>query len=155
MKVTMVIPSYWTRERSIGWNEVDAIYDHPAPLDSEATLARAIKSIEILSDTDFRLVIIAVATSEDIELKVEKKVADIVTSTSATIGVEVLLFGPSKLKQIHDLFISEDKQEYIELLQLRSYSNIRNGTCLPRSPQRTQRVSKNIYHLISPSQRSP
>ncbi|MEA3432857.1 MAG: hypothetical protein U9R01_09375 [candidate division WOR-3 bacterium] len=126
MKVTMVIPSYWTRESNIGWKEGDAIYDHPTSLDSEGTLLRAIQSIEILEDKDFQLVIIAVATAEDIENQVEKKVANIIKSTSTTIGVELLLFGPSRLKRIHKLLINEGKNEYINLLKLRGYSNIRN-----------------------------
>lgn len=126
MKVTMTIPSYWARKSEVGWKEGDAIYDHPTPLDREGTLLRAIDSINVLKDKDFQLVIIAVPTSEDIETQVERKVADIVKSASATIGVKVLLFGPSHLKQIHDLFISDGKSEYIDLVELRGYSNIRN-----------------------------
>ena len=45
----MVIPTYWARERSVGWKEGDAIYDHPTPLDSEGTLLRALKSIRVLN----------------------------------------------------------------------------------------------------------
>ena len=126
MKVTMAIPSYWTREKEIGWKEGDAVYDHPAPLDREGTLLRAIHSISTLKDKDFQLVIIAVPTSEDITTQVEKKVIDIIGSASPTIGVEVLLFGPSHLKQIHDLFIRDGKSEYVDLVQLRGYSNVRN-----------------------------
>jgi len=124
MKVTMVIPSYWARESGVGWKEGDAIYDHPTPLDSEGTLLRAIQSTGILKDKDFQLVIIAVATAEDIETQVEKKVANIIKSSNP--GVEVLLFGHSHLKQIHELLISESKKEYNDLLQLRGYSNVRN-----------------------------
>jgi hypothetical protein len=124
MKVTMVIPSYWSRARKVGWKEGDAIYDHPTPLDSEGTLLRAIQSIEKLEDKDFQLVILAVATAEDIENQVEKKIANIIQSSNP--GVEVLLFGHSHLKQIHDILISESKKEYIDLLQLRGYANIRN-----------------------------
>jgi len=126
VKVTMAIPSYWTREKEVGWKEGDAIYDHPTPLDKEGTLLRAISSISILKDKDFQLVIIAVPTSGDIATQVEKKVADVIASASATIGVEVLLFGPSHLKQIHDLFIRDGKSEYVDLVQLRGYSNVRN-----------------------------
>jgi len=124
MKLTMVIPSYWARESEIGWKEGDIIYDHPTPLDNEGTLLRAIQSIEKLEDKDFQLVILAVATAEDIENQVEKKVANIIKSSNP--GVEVLLFGHSHLKQIHELLISEGKKEYNELLQLRGYSDIRN-----------------------------
>ena len=124
MKVTMVIPSYWTRESNVYLKEGDAIYDHPTPLDSEGTLLRAIQSTDILKDKDFRLVIIAVATAEDIETKVEKKVVNIIKSANP--GVELFLFGPSHLRKIHNLFTNKGKNEYINLLKLRGYSNIRN-----------------------------
>ena len=126
MKVTMVIPSYWARESKVGWKEGDAIYDHPTPLDNEDTLLRAIRSIEILKDKDFQLIILAVATSEDIASQVEKKVDSIITSASLTLGVKVSLFANSQLRQVHDLLINAGKKEYIDLLQLRGYSNIRN-----------------------------
>jgi hypothetical protein len=90
MNVTMVIPSYWSGEK-----KENVIYDHPTSLDSEGTLLRAIQSIEVLIDKDFKLLILAVADVEAIEPQVENKVADIVKSASA----DVLLFGPSKLKQ--------------------------------------------------------
>nr|QNO53322.1 hypothetical protein AFNPGKIM_00018 [Methanosarcinales archaeon ANME-1 ERB6] len=76
MKVTMVIPSYWARESEVDWKEGDAIYDHPTPLDSEGTLLRAIQSIENLEDKDFQLVILAVATAEDIEKNLSAEVSE-------------------------------------------------------------------------------
>ena len=126
MNVTMAIPSYWARESEVGWKKGDAIYDHPTPLDSEGTLLRDLQSIGILKDKDFKLVIIAVATAEDIESQVEKKIDTIIKSASPAIGVEVVLFGNSHLTQIHDLLIREGKKEYIDLLQIRGYSHVRN-----------------------------
>ena len=73
MKVTMVIPSYWARESKVGWKEGDAIYDHPTPLDNEDTLLRTVRSIEILKDKDFQLIILAVATSEDIASRLKRR----------------------------------------------------------------------------------
>ena len=126
MKVTMVIPSYWSRESKDGWKEGDAIYDHPTPLDGEGTLLRAIQSTDILKDKDFQLVIIAVATAEDIEKQVEEKVANIINSASTATGVDVMLFGHSHLKRIHDVLIGNGRKEYTDLIQLRGYSNVRN-----------------------------
>jgi len=126
MKLTMVIPSYWGRKKADGWKEGDAIYDHPIPLDHEGTLARAIASTAILNEKDFRLVILAVATSPEIEAEVEKKVEAIVSAASETTDLEVLIFGASHLKKIHDLLRAKGKGEYTELLELRGYSNIRN-----------------------------
>ena len=126
MKVTMVIPSYWARESRIGWQKGDAIYDHPTPLDKEGTLLRALQSIKILKDADFQLVVIAVATAEEIASQVERKVTNIIRSASAAIGVKVSLFGPSHLKQIHYLLTNEGKKEYADLLALQGYPNVRN-----------------------------
>jgi hypothetical protein len=122
----MAIPSYWTRPSEVGWKKGDAIYDHPTPLDREGTLSRAIHSVAILKDKDFQLVIIAVPTSEEITTQVEKKIADIINSASVTVGVEILLFGPSHLKLIHEPLISDGKKEFVDLLQLRGYSDVRN-----------------------------
>jgi hypothetical protein len=124
MKTTMVIPSYWAREKSIGWKKGDDIYDHPTPMDSEGTLLRAIQSIKRLKDKDFQLVIIAVATTKDIQIQCEKKIASIIKLSNP--GVEVLLFKRSHLEQIDKLLIKEGKKEYIDILQLRGYPNIRN-----------------------------
>ncbi len=126
MKITMVIPSYWARESAIGWKEGDAIYDHPTSLNSEGTLSRAIESIKILRDKDFKLVIIAAATAEEIQAEIENKVGSIIRSASANIDVKTLLFGPSHLQKLHRILIDAGKGEYADLLKLRGYSNIRN-----------------------------
>jgi hypothetical protein len=122
----MTIPSYWARESQSGWKEGDAVYDHPTALDEEGTLSKALESTKVLKDQDFQLIVIAVPTSEDIAAQVEKKIANIIAHSSRSIGMEVLLFGPSHLEQIHDLLTRDGKKESAELLQLRGYSNVRN-----------------------------
>ena len=126
MKATMVIPSYWTRERNAGWQKGDAVYDHPTPLDSEGTLRRALQSTAVLEDKDFQLVVIAVPTAEDIAERVEKRVADLMKEVQPRLDVELLLFGPSHLARVHERLMGAGKKEYRELLQLRGYSNVRN-----------------------------
>lgn len=122
----MVIPSYWARESRIGWQDGDSIYDHPTPLDEEGTLTRALQSVSILRDLDFQVIILAVATATNIELQVEKKVANIIKTALPAAEPKISLFGPSQLKQIHKLLIDKGKEEYIHLLSLQGYSNVRN-----------------------------
>lgn len=124
LKITITIPSYWTRASGKGLNKDDAIYDHPTPLDCEGTLKRTLDSINVLKNKNFNLVVIAVSTAQDIEQQVEEKVTNIIKSTS--LDVEVILFSNSQLRQIHNLFIAEEKKEFVGLLNLRGYSNIRN-----------------------------
>jgi len=126
MKTTMVIPSYWSRVSSVGHKKGDAVYDHPSPLDGEGTLLRTIQSINVLKDREFTLVVIAVPAAEEIETEVEeKKIAGIIKSASDC-PVDILLFGPSRLRKIHDFLFNRGKEDYANLLQLRGYSNIRN-----------------------------
>jgi hypothetical protein len=126
MKATMVIPSYWSRESEAGWQKGDAVYDHPTPLDSEGTLQRALESTAVLEDKDFQLVVIAVATAEDIAERVEAKVANLIKQAQPRLDVELLLFGQSHLAQIHELLRRAGKEDYCDLLQLRGYSPVRN-----------------------------
>ncbi|ABE51389.1 glycosyltransferase family 2 protein [Methanococcoides burtonii] len=125
MKLTMVIPSYWGRESSIGWLEGDAVYDHATPLDSEGTLGRAIESLVILEDTDFELVVLVAPNNMEIAEQVEQKVRDVIRSSSNA-DVRVHMFGPSHLEKLHEVLKKDGMGEYCDLLSLTGYSNIRN-----------------------------
>jgi hypothetical protein len=124
MKVTMVIPSYWRRKKTEKRKETDSVYDHPTPLDGKDTLSRALESVSILKNKDFNLVILGVSTAQEIQEKVESRLSSIVKNSAP--GVEVLFFSYSHLKQIHENLTQNKKEEFIPLLQLDGYSNIRN-----------------------------
>lgn len=124
MKTTMVIPSYWRREKALGTRQTDTVYDHPTPLDEDGTLARALNSINILEDKDFELVIIAVANAADVEMQVEQKVRDILSTTR--VDIPVYLFSHSQLQRMHTCLRDAGGEEYNYLLKLSGYSSIRN-----------------------------
>ena len=126
MKATMVIPSYWGRESAAGWQEGDAIYDHPTPLDDEGTLQRALESTALLNDTDFTLAVLAVPTSDDIAEDVENKISSIINKVQPHSAIELVLFGQSHLSRIHTFLEGQGRSEYIDLLKLRGYSPVRN-----------------------------
>ena len=124
MKTTMVIPSYWSRKHALGMRETEAVYDHPTPLDSEGTLRRTLESLNVLRDKDFEVVVVAVANSEDIEDKVEHKVATVIASVD--IDVKIHLFSYSHLYGVHKVMQDEGEESFSALLKLQGYSNIRN-----------------------------
>lgn len=124
MKLTMVIPSYWGRKKSEGWKEGDVVYDHPTALDEEGTLRRLLKSLSILQNKDFNLMIIAVPTTPDIEEKVELKISSIVKENPTEI--ETHLFSSSHLKKVHHYLADQNHGQFSPLLQLNGYSNVRN-----------------------------
>jgi hypothetical protein len=124
MKVTMVIPSYWGRKKSEGRKDTDSIYDHPTPLDEKGTLGRALKSMSILKNKNFNLVIIGVSTAQDIQEEVEARISSIVKDFAPE--AETFFFSYSHLTKIHKQLTQHNKEKHISLLQLNGYSNIRN-----------------------------
>jgi hypothetical protein len=124
MKVTMAIPSYWGRPKDVGWQEGDAVYDHPTPLDEDGTLRRALQSLSILDNKDFNLVVLAAATADEVREAVEAKVSNIVREVGA--DLEILVFSHSHLARIHESLEAKGMGALTTLLELRGYSNIRN-----------------------------
>jgi CRP-like cAMP-binding protein len=124
MKPVMVIPSYWSREASVGWKSGDAIYDHPTPLDEEGTLSTTLESIKVLHNREFILVILACATAEDIESEVEARVREIALQVNPP--VETYVISHSHLARFHDVLSVAERPDLSVALSLRGYSNIRN-----------------------------
>ena len=122
MQTTMVIPSYWAREGSLGTKPTDAVYDHPTPLDEEGTLSRTIESLGVLNDRDFEMVVIAAANAEDAETKSEEKVAHIIASTSCPVSVR--LFSHSHLRRTHQVLETHGAERFASLLSLRGSQNL-------------------------------
>ena len=124
MKITMVIPSYWGRKKSEGWRRSDSVFDHPTPLDEEGTLERALNSVAHLKNKDFNLVVLGVSTAEDIRREVESRISTITASSDS--GIETLLFSYSHLDMVHHYLSEHKKEQFIPLLRLQGYSDVRN-----------------------------
>jgi hypothetical protein len=124
MKATMIIPSYWGRKRSDGRRETDDVYDHPTPLDEIGTLGRALKSLSILKNKDFNLVVLGISTSQDIRGDVESKISSVLKEEASE--VKTFLFSYSHLDNIHKHLSNHGLEKFIPLLKLGGYSNVRN-----------------------------
>lgn len=120
----MVIPSYWSKPSSHGWSLSDEIYDHPTPLDKDGTLLRTLLSMQIFKVKDFKLVVIIAPTSDGFEEEVTEKVKKIVRL--ASMELDITIFGPIQLEKIHEILSSSGNDDFIHLLSLKGYSNIRN-----------------------------
>jgi hypothetical protein len=110
------------------FNEKDAVYDHPTPIDQPGTLHRALESISVLRNRDFNVVVLACATAPDIYELVEGKVNDLVTPFRNYFPVSVV--SHSFEARLKDRLEQESKAGggKIEggLVSLTGYSNIRN-----------------------------
>lgn len=125
MRATIVIPSYWGRPSGAMMNMDDAVYDHPTPMDQPGTLERALESIDILSNRDFNVVVLAASTSPDIAPAVEEKVRAMVEPFRQSFPVVCLShYFEEGLK---DRVTGQgDPGDMAELVSLTGYSNIRN-----------------------------
>jgi len=121
MRTYMIIPTYWTGEGK-AWSEGDAVYDHPTPLDEEGTLRRTLKSLEIIDDKDFTLIILAAATNEKYIDRMSDKLSKMISEEHP--AVDTILVTDHHLVELRAILHDEENLE--EILSLRGYSNIRN-----------------------------
>ncbi len=125
MKVAMVIPTYWSRAKDDSWQEGDAVYDHPTPIDGKDTLGRTLESIRHLDNKDFQLIIPVCPTADEIEERAEERVRQIVEMSNP--GVDTFIFTPKHLDEIKEVLTDNGlTSEAATLLSQRGYSNVRN-----------------------------
>lgn len=124
MKKTMVVPSYWRRNKIEGCKPSDSVYDHPTPLDEEGTLGRLLESLSILENKEFELVVLGVANALEIQDAVEERLLSLLLEAKP--DVRTVLFSYSHLRKIHALLKKNNAENLIPLLQLDGYSNVRN-----------------------------
>ena len=128
MRATIVIPSYWGRPEGATLDLADAVYDHPTPVDSEGTLARALESAAVLDDDRFNVVVLAAATSPDIAREAEEKVSKIVSGFRSEYPVTCVSHSfESRIKgRLEETRRDDARPVDPDIVSLRGYSNIRN-----------------------------
>jgi len=124
MRITMVIPTYWSREDN-NWQDGDAVYDHPTPINGEDTLGRTLESMKALENKDFKLVIPVSPTCDDIEEAAVARVREIIEK--ADLNIETYIFTPHDLRDIQEeLRLHGLKDTSVDILNIKGYSNVRN-----------------------------
>ncbi|MDR2570393.1 MAG: cyclic nucleotide-binding domain-containing protein [Oscillospiraceae bacterium] len=124
MRKVVLIPTYWSRAKR-EWREGDAVYDHPTPLDEEGTLARTLESMKILTEKDFKLVLLICPTTPEVADAAEKRVVEIIHEVN--LQAETYIFTIFDLEKIADMMYEIDTERHIEpLLNMVGYANVRN-----------------------------
>ena len=101
MRKTMIIPTYWCRKTGDPWQEGDAVYDHPTPVDQEGTLERTLVSMKQFHEKDFKLVILICPTTPEVEAAAYEQVLRIVVR--AQLNAETYLFTAGDLREITEI----------------------------------------------------
>ena len=98
MRKTMIIPTYWCRRTGELWQEGDAVYDHPTPVDQEGTLERTLLSMKQFHEKDFKLVILICPTTPEVEEEAYGQVLRI--TRRAQLNAETYLFTAGDLREM-------------------------------------------------------
>ncbi len=125
MKTVVIIPTYWTRKKEEGVWWTDIPLDHPTPIDESGTLKKAISSLDVLEDRDFSLVVMGAASSESLKEQKEKLVKKIVKSHCPK-DIQASVFSHSHLDLLKKSFGDAGGSEFLRLLDIHGYSNMRN-----------------------------
>ncbi len=76
--VFIIIPTYWTWGSARADGPVEAVYDHPTPLDGESTLPRLLDSLTALAGQDFRVLVLTAVTHPELEHPVASRVEGLI-----------------------------------------------------------------------------
>jgi GT2 family glycosyltransferase len=117
----IAIPTYWTWEDEKARPE-DVIYDHPTPLSQQGTLARLLKSLEVIDGSKFTVLIITAATNPRLERDAEVKVNEILEPFRSSFPIAQ--FAASDLAILRERL---DQLGFPEaMISLRGYGSVRN-----------------------------
>ncbi len=106
--------------------EEEVIYDHPTPLDADGTLWRFLDSTQKLTDTNTQVVVVAAAAAESLQVAVEQRVSNLLTSHPQP--RPPLLFSYSHLEKLQLYCRQQGHEDFCGLLSLSGYASIRNLT---------------------------
>jgi hypothetical protein len=122
----VAIPTYWTYPGGAGPEEL--VFDHPTPLDSPGTLRRILESLIPLVSPGVEVGVVAAATAPVLEAAVERRVREMIAFPP--LPYPVRLFAASHLEVLKDFCRTRGRAEWLPLLSLAGYSQIRNLTLI-------------------------
>jgi hypothetical protein len=122
----IAIPTYWTYPGGEGPEEI--VFDHPTPLDTPGTLRRTLESLTPLAarGVEVEVSVVAAATAPALEAAVARRVREVMESPG--LPYPVRWFAASHLSILRDFCRTQGRAEWLPLLSLAGYSQIRNLT---------------------------
>jgi hypothetical protein len=124
----VAIPTYWTHPGGEGPEAV--VFDHPTPLDTPGTLRRTLESLIPLASRGVAVEVgvVAAATAPALEAPVARRVREVIDSPS--LPYPVRLFAAPHLGLLRDFCRTRGRAQWLDLLSLDGYSQIRNITLI-------------------------
>ncbi|OGR31141.1 MAG: hypothetical protein A2139_05410 [Desulfobacca sp. RBG_16_60_12] len=124
----VAIPTYWTHPGGEGPGAI--VFDHPTPLDTPGTLRRTLESLTPLAarGVEVDVSVVAAATAPALEAAVARRVREVIESPP--LPYPVRLFAAPHLSILQDFCRTRGRAQWLPLLSLAGYSQIRNITLI-------------------------
>jgi hypothetical protein len=123
-KFTMVIPTYWGRDKAEESDE-EIVFDHPTMLNEAGTLGRLLESLSIFKRVEGKIVVISVANTRGIAGAVKDRVDQIIEPFRSS--YDITNIGQDTLEHISDRLADRGvSKSALELLNLDNYAAVRN-----------------------------
>jgi hypothetical protein len=121
---TMVIPTYWGREKAEAATE-EIIFDHPTMLNEAGTLGRLLESLRIFKRVEGKIVVITVANTREIAGSAKGRVNQIIEPFRSS--YDITNIGQDTLEHISDRLANRGvSKSALELVNLDNYAAVRN-----------------------------
>jgi hypothetical protein len=122
----VAIPTYWTYPGGGGPEVI--VFDHPTPLDTPGTLRRTLESLTPLAARGAQVGVVVAATAPALEAAVARRVREVIDTPALPYPVH--LFAAPQLTILRDFCRENGQPEWLDLLSLAGYAQIRNLTLI-------------------------
>ena len=117
--VIIVIPTYWTWSSRRPDGPVEAVYDHPTPLDGESTLPRLLESLGAPGGPEFGVLILTAVTHPELETAAAGRVSSLIAPFRAQYPV-------AQATEADAAAIRRRRPSLAAHVQMRNYAGVRN-----------------------------
>ncbi len=124
--MTLVIPTYWGPPEGSSPVKEEIVFDHPTPLNKEGTLGRLLASLESMDSREFKMVIVAVATTPRLTNNAISKIEEIIEPHRERYDISLL--HSQNLDRLRSTLIHKQgvSKATSELISLGNYPAVRN-----------------------------
>ena len=127
--LTVVVPTYWTWPQDRPSGPIEAVFDHPTPMDGappqgESTLPRLLDSLSQMDGPPFSVLILTATVHPDLEIAAEQQVAEIIAPFRERFPTAQ--FAASDLAVVHERMVELGLGDLASLFSLNSYPGVHN-----------------------------
>jgi len=121
--VTIVVPTYWTWGADQADGPVEAIFDHPTPVDGESTMPRLLESLTALEEPDFDVLILTAVVHPQLEHPAAERVEGLIAPFRA--HYPIAQFAAGELRVLRERIAALDLDP--DMVSLDGYGPVRNN----------------------------